>query len=387
MTQKKPTLNYGLMLSGLLMVVLGYASANGIASKKEKLLMSKRGKLIVSEKISGPSSNIIEIDSNGTVRKLTQSPYWQDTEASMSILGDLVFSSNRKPEVKANIHKHRENFDIYIKMKHSDAPQVLANSEKHEVHPKFSPTGEYITYIELDASQQKLILIDKLGENKRILHRAANISDYTWSRDGKQITLSEENHQQYRLINIALNGGEQKILLDIHQESTSTLFSFESLIWSPDGKYLAYIRHPLKANTMRSLWLYNRDRHSHIQVSENEQQVQAGIDWSRDSHKLVYSALIDFSFKYNEEKRQKEYFGDMPIYVFDLFGGTDKISVQKGMHRYPNFSSNSKEVAFLYSEKLGGALHYDLKLVELSKLGVKNVHSPIARHSFLQWAP
>ncbi|WP_086933637.1 PD40 domain-containing protein [Agarilytica rhodophyticola] len=363
-------------------------------------------------KIFGPVTNIYSVDQQGKIEKTTENSAWRDREPSISNKGDVVFSSNREQQVKVDLKRSSENFNLYIKKNKTKEIKPLVVSKAQDILPRFNPQGTQVAYLKvISKNNVELHSVDVSGENDTILVQANNIFDFSWSPNGKKIALSsirgemsyiqvvdvrEKNNEVLLKATIPLENRD-KTLPKGKVSKSNDLFLIAPN-WSPNGKHLAFIKHPATADKSKALYILDLASLKERRISAEEVQVQAPVNWSADGKQLLYSGLVGYRYYYDESKRDRVYEGGMHIFVANVSegGSHDKNIKQltKGdhLHSYPVFSPDAKEIAFLYADKLGDVRTVALKKMKLNSQDknieageIEELYSSVARDSKIVW--
>ncbi len=146
--------------------------------------------------------------------------------------GAIAFASNRS----------LGTFDLYFMVLSTSSLIPLTNEIGNAFSPDFSPDGEHVVFANKDEKgQTSLYIVDRTGENLRLLYEGPNFSGPTsivgvaWSPDGQTIAFAMSTTQlfEYDIFFIKADGNEPPQKL-----TTGLLGITGSLDWSPDGRYL-----------------------------------------------------------------------------------------------------------------------------------------------------
>jgi hypothetical protein len=100
-----------------------------------------------------------------------------------------------------------------------------------------------------------------------------------------------------------------------------------------------------------------------MRVSDETQQVQSPLSWSRDGQSLLYAALVNYRFYYDEIAQRKVHQGAMQIFRGDLHGKVHRLTDNVVAARAPVFVDENN-IAYLQADQLG-ARQYALVLRDL----------------------
>lgn len=132
------------------------------------------------------------------------------------------------------------------------------------------------------------------------------------------------------------------------------------------------------------MYVYNTSSKTKKQISKPEHQIQTPISWSKDSQRMLYSALVGFDFKWNEKTQRKEYAGAMHIFLANINGQNQRLTKGKHMHNRPAFSPDEKQIAYLYSGTLNDTVA-TLKIMSTTGEVEKTLYTPVLGNSNLKW--
>jgi Tol biopolymer transport system component len=146
--------------------------------------------------------------------------------------GAIAFASNRS----------LGTFDLYFMVLSTSSLIQLTDEIGNAFSPDFSPDGERVVFANRDEDgQTSLYIVDRTGENLRLLFEGPNFSGPTsivgaaWSPDTGRIAFAMSTTQlfEYEIFIINANGDEPPQKL-----TTGLLGITGSLDWSPDSRYL-----------------------------------------------------------------------------------------------------------------------------------------------------
>ncbi|RYG58908.1 hypothetical protein EON80_26350 [bacterium] len=152
---------------------------------------------------------------------------------------------------------------------------------------------------------------------------------------------------------------ERKVLTPI--EPNARALSSEKYFWSPDGKYLAYLR---SGEKVAQLCLYDAAKRS-SRVVTSGRQLEDNFSWARP-HQLFYVASASgypSLFRYLPTTRRAQ------------------LLFKDG--RYPQISPGGKQVAFLATGKSAGT--FSLCLSNLDGSGRRRLYDHVGVHARLHW--
>jgi Tol biopolymer transport system component/DNA-binding winged helix-turn-helix (wHTH) protein len=139
-------------------------------------------------------------------------------------------------------------YHLYVKVIGSEQAFRLTSASNDDMSPAWSPDGESIAFIRLGSGNDaSVMIVPSSGGNERklasiainLLHRDA--TRVSWSPDGDWIATSEANSSTLaQLILISAKTGEKKNLNYEPVNSDADV----APSFSPDGRYLAFARHP-----------------------------------------------------------------------------------------------------------------------------------------------
>jgi TolB protein len=352
--------------------------------------------IIFTAKIVGPSANIFAVQKSGKIKKLTDDANWRDLDQSVSPDGWVAFSSNREKEVKIDLYKTTEDYDIFVVKQNGKSLKPIAASASNEVMPKFSPDGKWIGYLLQSGEKRELTVMKSDGDDSRKLLVADDIVDFSWSPDAKKIVCAPliGTDSQLMIVDV-VDSGEPRVLVQVStapapagaKNAEAFLSQLVSAQWSPDGGKIAYIKHPFEQNAARQLRVFDLKTGSDLVVSDAKAQVQHPVTWSADSSKLLYSALVGYKFYYDDKIHKKIYEGGMHIFLSSLDGEkaeSRQLTTGDVLFKAPIFSPDEKQIAFLYADELE-ARTVALRTMKLDGTDMKQWYDSVVKSTQLQW--
>lgn len=329
----------------------------------------------------GTSTNIFSIDAAGDVLKHTDSEYWRDFQFSMDRDENFYFVSNRKQERRADIRKMRDYFNVFTVSKGESSVRAITQSEATELYPKINDAGTHLAYVAIPEEKKaktQVLLLALADKQEVVIAQADEILDIAWLRDNSGFSYATYDAGTAKLWHYDLASQQRQELL----KKENNVAQLTGLAWSPDGKRLALIQHAIGKN-LRELLIYERQATATKTVSAPEILVQNSPTWSPDGKQLLYSALVNFKFYYDETTRNKVYEGAMHIFVSDGEKST-QLTHSPGLHNHPVFSPDGSRIAFIYADTLDQQQTI-LKTMDLKGGNSKELYQPVAGESSLFW--
>ena len=381
-----------------------------------------RADIVFSAKILGPVTNIFSIDKQNQVTKLTQHDNWRDIAPVKNSRNELLFLSNRKANKQVDIHQHSDTFNVFLKDLSSQQVTQLTDNHYRKQQPLFSPNEKWISYLEKQGQRDTLRLINRKTGKTESLVNEDNILDYTWARDSHSIVFTGIKNQVSHITRVNLSDKHHEPLLRMggntlnaaqaltpapaldmtsHGEAATpadntkltTAASSDhtnnsdntivSLNLSPNGKRLAFIS-ANGGNQQRQLHSLNLRTGKVTTLSAPGVQVQAPVDWSNDSQRVLFAGLENYDYYWDEKLYRKVYQGEMNIFLAHIKGDTQKITHSKALANRPVFSPDEQHIAFLYGESLADQ-ELQLKIMDIANKKTIEKYSPVPGFSRIYW--
>ena len=334
----------------------------------------------------GPSTNIFSTDINGVITKITEDNRWRDMRADVATNGDIVFMSNRVANPKIDLHKQIDFFNLFrFEAKSKNIEQLTDNQFQNE-SPKISPDANQLAFIRRKDTHYELVITNLNGDDPKVLIKTKQILDFSWSPDKQSIALVLVENDQATLARIVIKTGARQNLLPKHlsdKKMSESKIQIASAQYSPDGNTIAYISGDTDQPS-RILHILDLTTMNEKTLSALNLQVQSPVTWSHDSHQILYSALKDYQYYFDEKTQRKVYKGSMQIYLSNLKGETKQITDGNFLHKHPVFSPDERKIAYLFAPGLGDRT---LALITSNLDGTdkRQLHSNVAANSMLTW--
>lgn len=354
-------------------------------------LIPNNSNILFMAKVMGPVTNIYSVDTIGNLKKLTDNNLWRDIDPSISSHGKIVFSSNRYDNPKVDLQKQSENYNVFVMSTNGKNVLQITSSQGHAIKPKISPDEKQLSYLVRYNGKYELTVASLQGKDAEVLATADDILEFSWSPDSKSLCYAESDRQVSSLKTVNIVDKTSRLLktstLNDASGNEDGMALFRTLIasaqWSPDGKKIAYIRHPLEKSA-RQLYVYNLETDEDFKISIDSVQVQSPVSWSGNSENLLYSALVDYRFYYDENIHKKIYEGGMHVFISDLNGNSRQITKGDNLFKHPVFSPDEKQIAFLYADELD-ARTLSLRIMNIDGTPVREMYNSVAQRSMLAW--
>lgn len=200
------------------------------------------------------------------------------------------------------------NYDVYVKLIEVGAPIRLTTNRAQDLHPAWSPDGQYLAFMRNSPDKKELVIVPALGGAERKLTQintpagtwAAEPEEGdrergpAWSSDGKYLAVTDGDRESAEgrygeglaLVNVA-NGEKHRVTWPPRADNDS------SPAFSPDGKFLAFVRYV--TNSVTDLFVTSSRGGQVRQLTFDRRQI-AGVSWMPDSRSIVFSSNRDGTF-------------------------------------------------------------------------------------------
>src|SRR5215208_5374367 len=243
------------------------------------------------------------------------------------------------------------NIDIYVINPDGTCPANLTGTKKRaETAPSWAPDGEKIAYLRGSSAAglfTDLYVMQADGANQTRLIEAGDTAEFevsfrllAWSPDGKKIAFlrtTTENPASSAPGSAAPASGPSGIYVIKPNSSglrkLSKGLSYTGLlVWSPDGKKIAFAGSQGAYDGGKIAYVVNADGTERRKLLSSEDSISS-LAWSPDGKKIAFSNTID-------------------IYVInpDGSGQTNLTSTNGIPETAPSWSPNGKQIAFTSGE-------------------------------------
>ncbi|MCM2679204.1 TolB family protein [Echinimonas agarilytica] len=370
--------------------------ALGISSSL--MMNASYAEIIFNAKVMGPVTNIYSMKESGELKALTQNKYWRDVQQDVSQTGQVIFVSNRQDELKPDIHRTSESLHLYLRQSATGHVEQITDGSFNSVEPLFSPNGQYVVYKRVAKGKPNELVVKSLSpvNSSQVLLLASQVTGFSWSPSGDSIAVTYVESGISKLSLLGLTNQQETNLLRVQWsskelESTSNkmddVFSgqYVSPSFSPDGQYIAFIRHPNQQSSFRQLSVIHLETEKVVNMALPKAQVQAPIQWNDASDQLLYSALVNYRFRYDESKMDRVYEGAMEVFESNLKGQTKQLTNSGAMHFRPVYSPDERQIAYLFSDRLGDNRQFALRVMTLADAHEKELFNKVSVQSTLIW--
>jgi tricorn protease len=203
--------------------------------------------------------------------------------ACVAAVAALALSASRSEATEVKLARHPDYHDgkivfsylgdLWLADEDGSNPRRLTVHRARDVHPRFSPDGKWIAFSSDRYGNYDVFVIPAAGgKAKRLTYHSASDTVVGWTRDSRRVIFSSARGRLYpgipNLYEVPISGGlEQPVLTD-----WGTYGSY-----SPDGKKLAFNRHPApwfrkhyRGSYAADLWIADFSNNTFRRVVDND---------------------------------------------------------------------------------------------------------------------
>jgi tricorn protease len=247
--------------------------------------------------------------------------------------------------------------DLWLAKEDGSNPQRLTVNRARDIHPRFSPDGKWIAFSSDRFGNYDVFLIPaEGGKAKQLTYHNANDMVVGWSRDSKRVLFQSARGLMFpgipNLYEVPIDGGiEQPVLTDWGYWGS----------YSPDGKQLAFNRHPMtwwrkhyRGSFAADLWVMDVASHKYRRLVDDKtpDEEKANNLWP------MYGPGGDIYFVSDRETKAKSGTPQVMKSVNNIWCVNDSTGklVQITKHTsgalfYPSMSADGKVI--VYEENFG----------------------------------
>jgi Tol biopolymer transport system component/DNA-binding winged helix-turn-helix (wHTH) protein len=186
-----------------------------------------------------------------------------------------------------------DNLNLYVMSVDSGEPRPLTTNPANERSPAWSPDGSRIAFLRATSAGSAVVVVPALGGGERTVTETQVGPDngqfrshgLSWSLDSKEIVVVERGASgMTTIVSCSIATGERRQLTRPAADYGDT-----SPAMSPDGRYLAFVRHARGTN-LGAIFVQQLDG---LQPTGDARQLTHGtgtgtLAWTHDSTRIVY---------------------------------------------------------------------------------------------------
>lgn len=200
------------------------------------------------------------------------------------------------------------NYDVYLKLIGIGDPIRLTTNLAQNLHPAWSPNGQYLALLRNSPVNRQVVIMPALGGSERELtdletspgtwttepNEADKRRGPVWSSDGKFLAVTDgdkEGSKEKRGDGIFL----VKVSDGSKRRFTAPPASYYdcSPAFSPDGKFLAFVRYV--TNSVTDLFIAHLPDGRIRRLTSDRREIE-GASWTPDSRSIVFSSNRNGAF-------------------------------------------------------------------------------------------
>lgn len=283
-----------------------------------------------------------------------------------SLLALLLAAPVQAVEVKLGHHPDYHNGkivfsylgDLWTVNEDGSNPQRLTVHTARDVHPRFSPDGRWVAFSSSrHGNNDVYVMSAEGGEPRQLTYHSAADTVVGWSRDSQRIIFSSARGNPFpgiaNLYEVAVTGGIEKPL--------PTDWGFWAS-YSPDGKRLAFNRHPMawsrkhyRGSYAADLWVMDVEARSFRKILDENlpDNEKPNNFWPMYANGFIYF-VSDRDVMTKADNGGRVMTSTNNIWKVSDIGGEPPVQVTKhksGSLFFPSLSSDGKVI--VYEENFG----------------------------------
>lgn len=131
--------------------------------------------------------------------------------------------------------RQNRNQDIYVINANKKTHRRLTVNASRDRWPAWSPNGKWIAFVSERAADMDIYRIDVNGKNLKQLTKQGECHKPAWSPDSQSIAFTSSSEGRYFTFLMNADGGRSRKLTE------DVLVSIPGCTWAPDGKQIAFV--------------------------------------------------------------------------------------------------------------------------------------------------
>lgn len=223
-------------------------------------------------------------------------------------VADFITSYDISPDGRRALFVARG--DIFtVPAEEGQTRNLTATSGVHERDAVWSPDGKYIAYISDATGEDEIYIVPQDGTGKTIQITSGEDTykyNIVWSPDGRKIMWADRK-LRLRYVDI-----QTKEIKDVDR---SNVWEIRQYAWSPDGKWIAYVKP--EEEGLSKIYLYSLEKDKSYEVTDGWYSSYYPI-FSSDGKYLIFISDRDFNPIYGRTEFNHVYRDMARIYLVTL---------------------------------------------------------------------
>ena len=180
-----------------------------------------------------------------------------------------------------------DNFDIYVKLIDAGAPLRLTTHPGIDSSPTWSPDSRYIAFSRFDKGESGIYMVPALGgPERKLLALSGKFSDLVWSPDGKSLAFTDVVWPQEMpsIFLLSIETREKRRLTS----PPAQYFGDWYPAFSPDGQTLAFTRE--SSVHLGAIYLVPIQGGEPKRLTVDNEWIY-NLDWTADGQSIVFASM------------------------------------------------------------------------------------------------